>query len=448
MRATRRGFLGTLAAACAVPALAGRQSAPGSPAPAWPAADDPDYWAALRGQFHLRDDEVFLNTATLGSSPRVVLDAVAASMRDLAGTIAEWDYKPDRPNWFTGYSAERPLRERLARVIHAEAEEVALTQNATMGTNFVALGLDLEAGDEILQTDQEHVGAKSAWEQLQKRRAVVWRTVKLPVPANDPAEIVALVEAAITPRTRVIAWPHVTSALGTIQPVAEICALARSREIFTVIDGAQAIGQIPVDVRAIGCDAYFGSPHKWLLAPAGNGFFYVRRAAADRLWTTLASGEWANAADPGLRLQQRGTGNLSLLVGLDAAIGFFERVGAERWFARIKQLGDHLRARLAETPGAVVASSTHPRMCAGMTTWKLAGHAPHAMVDAIWERARIRPRAVSEEWGIRTSTTIYNSESEIERLLAAALEVAQAGAAAQRSAASSARTVSRIVRTL
>ena len=433
---SRRGFIRSVAALAAAPSvtLEGREAAAvtiqprrGDAASGWPGNDDPQYWAKLRKQFLLREDEVFFNTATLGSPPRVVVDAVAASMRDLAGTIAEWDYKPDHPNWFTGYSAENPIRTKLAGLIHADHDEVALIQNATMGMNFIAAGLDLAPGDEILQTDQEHVGAKSCWELLQKRRGVVWKTIPMPVPANDPAEIVGLVETAISPKTRVIAWPHVTSSLGVVHPVREICALARARNIFTVLDGAQAIGQIPVDVRAVGCDAYFGSPHKWLLAPAGNGFLFVRRDAAGKVWTTLASGEWANEKDPGLRLQQRGTGNLSLLVGLEAAIDFHLRVGPERWFGRIKALGDHLRTRLRDVPGAIIASSTHPEMCAGMTTWKLEGHPPYAMVDKIWEKAKIRPRAVSDPWGMRTSTMIYNSEAEIERLIATAQEVAKAG---------------------
>ena len=425
---TRRGFVRSMAALVAARSIAlPRAEAEAAPnaAAAWPADSDPDYWAKLRKQFDLREDEVYLNTATLGASPRVVVDAVARSMRDLSSTLAQWDYKPDRPNWFTGYSAESPIRRKLGGLVNARAEELALTDNATMGLNFVANGLDLEPGDEIVQTDQEHVGAKSCWELLRKRRGVVWKTVTLPVPANDPRQIVGRVESAITPRTRVIAWPHITSALGTVQPVTEICALARSRGIFTVIDGAQAIGQIPVDVRAIGCDAYVGSPHKWLLAPAGNGFLYLRAEVAGRVWTTLASGEWANDKDHGLRLQQRGTGNLSLLAGLDAAMDFHLRVGPERWFARIRQLGDTLRARLRELPGATISSSTREGMCAGMTTWKLGDHAPYEMVDRIWGRARIRPRAVSAVWGMRTSTMIYNSEREIERLIDAAQAVAK-----------------------
>ena len=411
----RRRLLGSVAALFALPSAASKRSAV-SP-PAWPSDADPRFWEKLRGQFLLRDDEVFLNTATLGSPPKIVVDAVSESLRHLAETVAEWDYKPETPSWFTGYSPEMPIREKVARVVNASPEEISLTQNATMGMNFVAAGLDLASGDEILQTDQEHPGARCGWEERSKRQGVSWRTLKMPVPARSPEEIVAIVRAAITPRTKVIAWPHVTSALGTIHPVREICAVARERGLFTVIDGAQAVGQIPVDVKDIACDAYFSSPHKWLLAPAGNGFLYVRKEAAARVWTTLASSEWANEKDAGFRLQQRGTGNLSLLLGLSAAVDFFERVGPDRWFRRIRELGDFLRKGLQEIPGVTIASSVHPKMCAGITTWKLAGIPAARLQDVFWERARLRPRAVGDEWGIRTSTMIYNDEREIGKLL-------------------------------
>jgi selenocysteine lyase/cysteine desulfurase len=380
----------------------------------------------LRRQFVLRDDEAFLNTGTLGSPPRVVLDAVADGHRELAATIAEWDYKPDRPNWFTGYYPEDGVRRKLAGVIHArEHAEIALLQNATMGMNTIAHGLDLQPGDEVLQTDQEHPGSESVWKLRARRGGVVWTTVKMPVPANDPGQIVDLVRNAISPRTKVIAWPHITSALGVVHPVGPICALARERGLFSVLDGAQAIGQIPIDVQDLGCDAYFGSPHKWLLAPAGNGFLYLRREAAAGVWTTLASSEWANEKDPGFRLQQRGTGNLPLLRGLEAAVDFFERVGAARWYGRIRELGDRLRAGLARIEGVAIHSSTHPAMCAGMTTWHVAGRTAVEMQDHFWREARLRVRALNDSWGVRTSTAIYNSEREIDRLLEHAAKLAR-----------------------
>src|SRR5512134_912327 len=211
---SRRGFIRSLTAIAAAPSVAlpsGEALAAPSERPvAWPSDTDPNYWTGIRKQFDLRPDAVFFNTATLGAPARVVNDAVARSMRDLTRTLAEWNYKPDQPNWIAGYSAETPIRKKLGGLINADPEELALIQNATMGMNFIAMGLDLAPGDEILQTDQEHVGARSCWELLSKRHGVVWKSVTLPVPANDPEEIVRMVEAAISSRTRVIAWPHIT----------------------------------------------------------------------------------------------------------------------------------------------------------------------------------------------------------------------------------------------
>lgn len=423
----RRGFLGQVGALLAGALSAARRGeavTAGSPLPEWPSDSDPAYWGKLRKQWDLPVDEVFLNTATLGAMPRVVAETVSRSLLDLNATVARWDYKPGRSNWFTGYDPEDRIRGKLAALIHAEGQEVSLVQNATMGMNLVAMGLDLSPGDEVLQTDQEHPGGKCGWEVRAKRHGVVWKAVKLPVVVSDPAEIVDLVTKAITKKTKVIAWPHITSALGTVHPVKEICALARERGILSVIDGAQALGQVPVDVKAIGCDAYFGSPHKWLLAPAGNGFLFVRSETARRIWTTLASSEWDNQKDGGYRLQQRGTGSLPLLLGLEAAFDFHAKVGPARWVARVKELGDYLRHQLADVPNVVIRSSVHPALCAGITTWRLPPVAPSRLQDVLWDRYRLRPRAV-EEWGLRTSTAVYNSEAEIDRLVEAVRAIAK-----------------------
>jgi len=429
---TRRSFLASLTAGFLVPLLhTGSKFAKVtellSEAGDWPGDSDPRYWEKLRRQFLLREDEVFFNTGTLGSPPRMVIDAVTQNMRHLAATMAEWDYKPGHPNWFTGYYAEIPLREELAKLVNAEVDEIALTQNATMGMNFIAHGLDLSSGDEVLQTDQEHPGGQCGWLLRAKRQGIVQKTVKIPVPPSSPEEIVELVKAAITPRTKVIAWPHITSMLGIVMPVKAICALARERGIFTVLDGAQAVGQIPVDLKDLGCDAYFSSPHKWLLAPAGNGFLYVRRDVAKKVWTTLASSEWDNQTDPGFRLQQRGTGNLSLLVGLQAAIDFYNRVGPERWTARVKELGDYLRAGLQKIDGVTIYSPTHPALCAGMTTWKIRGLTGDEMQDIFWQKGKLRPRSMGADYGVRQCTHIYNTEKDIDRSLAIAREMARRG---------------------
>lgn len=223
----------------------------------------------------------------------------------------------------------------------------------------------------------------------------------------DPEEIVALFLNGFTARTKVLAVPHVVSSIGTVLPVKELCSAAARRGIFTIIDGAQALGHVRVDVKDIGCDAYYSSMHKWLCAPAGNGALYIRKERSKEIWTTLASSQWDNHTDEGYRLQQRGTGNLSLLMGLDAAIDFHNRIGPDRIIARIKDLGDYLRAGLQKIPKVRINTPLHAAMCAGITNYQIEGVSAAAMQDALWAKGiRIR--------GNRHSTHIYNSEAELD----------------------------------
>ena len=153
----------------------------------------------------------------------------------------------------------------VAAFFGAAAEEVALTQNATMGMGFLANGLELAPGDEVLSTDQEHVGGICPWRLYAKRRGIVVRELPLlPACADGPEGIVRLFAAAITPRTRVLMVSHITSSLGILLPVKELSALARERGVLSLIDGAQAVGQIRVDVGELGCDAYVGSPVQYV----------------------------------------------------------------------------------------------------------------------------------------------------------------------------------------
>ena len=239
----------------------------------------------------------------------------------------------------------------------------------------------------------------------------MYRPIEIPRAPEGPGQVLDLIKNAITPKTRVISVSHITSGSGAIFPVKEIAALAQGRDIFTVFDGAQTVGQIPVDVKDIGCDAYFGSQHKWLLAPPGNGFLYIRRERIEEIWTTLASGHWDDHEDGGYRLSQRGTGNLSLLIGLNAALDFHNRIGPARIYSRIKGLGDYLRENLKTIKGVAFLSPTHPDMCAGITSYTIQGVDPDLLIDELWKRKKIRMR------GVRQCTHIYNSFEELDAIL-------------------------------
>lgn len=425
---TRRSFLGG-AAALAASVLARPRPLHAAyagtiPAPPSGALSDAEFWEELRREFLIPRDEAFFNTGTLGSSPRAVLNAVIEHMTHVDRDIAHWDYKPDHENYFTGYAPEESVRAKLARLINADVDEVALTQNATFGMNFIANGLSLGVGDEVIVMEGAHTGGRCGWELRDKRYGANVKAVRVPVPPRDPQQLIDLYESATTPQTRVWAIPHLTSGTAILFPVADMCARARERGILTVVDGAQTLGHLAIDVRALGCDFYFSSPHKWLLAPKGTGLLYVRRDVLPQVWSTLASGEWDNHAAGAYRLMQYGTGNLSLLVGLEKAADFHLQLTPARVEARVRTLADRLRAGLQRIDGVTITSPLHPAMLSATTIWELRGRSGAEVQDALWDSGRVRVRSMGS--GVRQCCHIYNLEGDVDRSLELTRRLARA----------------------
>jgi L-cysteine/cystine lyase len=195
-----------------------------------------------------------------------------------------------------------------------------------------------------------------------------------------------------------------------------LCALAHEHGALALVDGAQAVGQIQVDVRALGCDAYVASPHKWLLAPKGTGFLYLRRDVQDRFWTTLASTAWNDHEKGAFRFMQYGTGSVPVVDGLMAALKFIDRIGMariERWDAMLTK---RLRDGLARIPTARLSSPTNPRFAAAITTFRVEGGKAKALQDALWAR-KVRVRAQNDARGVRLSAHMYVSPADIDTVL-------------------------------
>jgi selenocysteine lyase/cysteine desulfurase len=416
---TRRRFLSQLAvpglvvsAAPALEALA--RVVPFTPPPQ---ADDAAVFAEARKHFLIPAGVAYCNTGTLGASPREVVDALTQGIRRIETELADWPYVQADGEPLTGYQKLEDVRALAARFVNASVPEIALTQNATMGMNFLANGLDLAAGDEVVSTDQEHGGGISPWRLLAKRRGIVVKELALePALALGPDAIVKLFASAMTPKTKVVMFSHITSGLGALLPARELCAMARQGGALAIVDGAQAVGQIQVDVRALGCDAYVGSPHKWMMAPKGTGFMFLRRDVQERFWTTLASYQWDNRKDGAFRFMQFGTGSVPVVEGLVAALRFIDRIGMariERWDA---MLTTRLRDGLARIPAARVASPLDPRSTAAITTFRVEGVKARALQDALWAR-KVRVRAQNDARGVRLSAHLYLSPADVETIL-------------------------------
>ncbi len=380
-------------------------------------SDTEDYWRMVRKQFPLKEGQTYFNNGTMGPTSSYVLDKMIHHMLHINKEAATVDYKNGSgPEILSGYFPYEGLRTKLGKIINCDFKEISLTQNATFGMNYVGMGLDLKAGDELLNTNQEHGGGFGAWQLLAKRKGCIYKQATMPVPANDPQEIFEAIFKDVTPKTKVIAIPHIVSVYGTVMPVKQICAEAKKRGIFTVLDGAQCVGHIDVDVKDIGCDAYYSSLHKWMLAPGGSGILYVNKDVVDKIWSTIASYNWENEDDHGFRLMQNGTGNPAQITGFEAAVDFFNTIGKNKWLDRVKELGTYLRNGLKEMPHVTISSSTNENMTAGITTYAVDGLTGPELQKTMWERERLQPRSVGSVL-LRHSVHIYNSKEEIDKAL-------------------------------
>ncbi|MBW3553437.1 MAG: aminotransferase class V-fold PLP-dependent enzyme [Gemmatimonadetes bacterium] len=406
---TRRRFLGTLfgagAAAAAWPerldALALGLAGHGAGGP----EEDP-FWELVRGEFMIPEDRLFLNPATLGPQPRVVVDAVTEHTRRTAETYppaVDWD----------------GLKTRVGGLIGADPAGLVFPRNTTEAMSFVANGLELGPGDEVLTTDHEHIGGLSCWELLAARREVVVRQLPLPVPATSADEIVALFRDAITPRTRVLSVSHVTFTNGTVLPILALADLCRERGLVCVVDGAHPPGMMRVDLAALGpIDFYASSPHKWLGAPMGTGLLWMAEPWRTRLWPTLASGGWDDLALGAHRFNHMGTTDESRLAGLDAAVRLHATIGPDRIEARNRFLRRRLHDAIAAIPGVTIASPSDETLVAGMVSFRFGSVDSLELQRRLAARANVRTRVISEYgygW-MRLAPHIYNTIEEIDRV--------------------------------
>lgn len=292
----------------------------------------------MREHFLLDPGLVFLNHGSFGACPREVVQAQRRWQDELeANPVA---FLSRRSGQLLGQA-----RQAVARYLGAQAEHLAFVPNATTGVNIVAQSLALQPGDEVLSTNHEYGACDATFHGVCERRGAVYRKVDIPLPFQA-AEFVDRLMAEVTPRTRLIFLSHITSATALIFPVRELCAAARARGVLTLIDGAHAPGQVPLNLQAVGADFYTGNGHKWMCGPKGSAFLHVRPEhhaqlqgpviswgyVAEQLQASAQGHEAAVAALERFsggdtlqrRLQWQGTRDVSAWLALPQAISFQE----------------------------------------------------------------------------------------------------------------------------
>lgn len=366
-------------------------------------ADDSEYM--------LEPGLIYLNTGSLGPAPRSILDAVMKSWTQIETNPVSMSYGDG-----VAHTLADKTRDAVAGLIGCSADELLLTRSTTNAMNIAGLGVELSRGDRVLTTDVEHEGGSSVWNHLEKRRGIVIDRVRVAPEDHDVKGIVERFERTITKETKVISVSHVITSTGLRMPVTEIVALAKSRNILTIIDGAQAVGNIEVDVKAIGCDAYAAPGHKWLMAPKGTGFLYISKAAASRIQPV----EWVEGTT--YVVGSAGMGSLPLVIGLGAAIEAAKKRGIAVSEAQNLRLRNRAYQGLKGIAKVRVVSPSPGPLATALVAFRLPDTVDSSdFRGAMRQKHNLVLKQTEKRWfnGMRISPHVFNTEAEIDAALKA-----------------------------
>jgi selenocysteine lyase/cysteine desulfurase len=457
--ASRRGFLGSMLGGAAALGLASTTSgqlasaasatatataAEPMPAalPSGPAApDDERYWNLVASQFFIREGLAYMNTGTRGPSPRPIHMAQVSALEAINA-----DYSGYSRNVYTDERTDE-MRKSLAAFLGAKPNEIAYSLNTSDGMVAGTFGPRLEPGDEIVYTNHDHSGGAYPILHRALRDNLEVGVIDLaPMrfhPPSSPQVILDAFESTLTSRTKLLSFCHINYGDGCVLPVKEICEMARSRGILTVVDGAQPPGMMKLDMHELGCDIYAGPFHKWMLASMQTGFLYVREDVQDRvenlfttapadertMYGTTISDEQRKLLSAATAYERRGSHNIPARVSMDAAIDFHNRISPEAIEARDRYLAQKVHERLRSIDGVEVLTSDAPELGCALVAFKIGGVPTKELNEIMWNRYDIYIRNVTHEeigWDVnRVSLHIMVTGEQVERFLGAVEEVAK-----------------------
>lgn len=379
-----------------------------SPMDAEQVATDEDYWSIIQNAFTVTRGIVNLNNGGVSPSPRIVTEALVRYVWQQEDATAYTMWQILEPQSET-------IRTGLAEMFGCDREEIAITRNASESLEILLMGMNLKPGDEVLTTTQDYPRMLTTLRQRESREKLSLKLVKIPIPPKNLDEITAAFEAGITPRTKLILVSHQVNITGQITPVKAICALARSKGIETIVDGAHSFAQFDFKQKDLGCDYFGTSLHKWLYAPKGTGLLYVRRDKISKLWPLMAAEE--KQATDIRKFEEIGTHSAAPRLAIGEAMLFHNSIGGKRKEARLRYLSRYWMNRLKEIPKVRFHTSFEPSQSCAIATVQIEGVDPYAIGSYLFNKHRIftTPIAHEEFKGLRITPNLYTTIGELDR---------------------------------
>jgi isopenicillin-N epimerase len=374
-------------------------------------SQDDSYWQMISSQFEFEPGLTYFNNGSLGPSPRIVRDATETFRRQL-------DLFPSKYMWTDWWDDRERVRQTAAGFLGASPDEIALTHNTCEGLNLVASSLQFQPGDEIIASPHEHHTGVVPLQHFQESRGVQLVRPQLPLLPTSSQELLDVFTAAITPKTRAILVCHIVNTNGMIMPVKELCEIARQKNIRVIVDGAQAVGMIPVNVAELGCDFYAASGHKWVFGPKGTGLFYVRKDRMDELSPLIVSKAYYHQNNA-RKFENYNTRNVPEVLGLGVALDYLSMVGLQNLYERVLSLKSYLRKRVEASRLLSLETPEDDSLSAGITNVSVSGKEAHAVANVLDTEYAIncRPMQILGLNSLRVSTAVYNRFEQVDQLI-------------------------------
>ena len=371
-------------------------------------ASEEAYWGEIARAFDVDRTCINLNNGGCSPAPASVMDVLIRDVR-FSNEIPVYNM------WTVLEPRIESCRRDLASEFGCDPEEMAITRNASESLETLIQGIDLVKGDEVVVTTQNYPRMLTTWDQRERRDGIVVKRITFPVPPSSQADLVERFRAAITPRTKVLEVTHITNLTGQIFPVRDIVRMARERNIEVFVDGAHAFAQFPFRRDDLDCDYYATSLHKWLYAPIGTGFLYVRKAKQKKIWPLMAA---PPEMDENVRkYEEIGTHPAANHNAIAMAMVFHRTIGAERKAARLRFLRDRWAKRLqAASPRVKILTPLNDTDACGIGFAHFEGLDTKKLQAYLWDKHRIMTTPIDhpEFSGLRITPNVYTMPGEVD----------------------------------
>lgn len=371
------------------------------------------FWKSVRAQFVMPPDLGVLNAANLCPASRPVLEALKRESDSV-------DRDPSAQNRARLSGEKESLRKVLAEFLRVTPEEIVIARNTSEANNMVSSGVELKVGDEVIVFADNHPSNLTAWNEKAKRFGFTVITIDQKNPHPGMEYYIDAYTKAITPRTKLLSFTHLSSSVGDMFPAKELCALARQRGILSLVDGAQTFGLLDVNLADISPDFYTGSAHKWPCGARECGVLYINARAHKQIWPSIYSA-YPGAVGISRTFESFGQRDEATMIAFREALQFQTKVGRAAIEQRSRALTQQLIAGFAKLPEVKVWTSPNPSLNGAVVSFLPGSLNPANLGQALYEKDRLglAGRGMGDRGGLRASPHFYNTPEEIDRLVSA-----------------------------